>query len=273
LVITAGLGGGVRAWSAIVARLMNHFRIFAWDYRGLYASASDPPPAAGRLTIANHANDLIDLVDHLALRRDRHPILAGWSMGVQVTFEATRTRPNLGKAIVALHGAPGGILSTAFNSQTFERLAPHIFSAMKKHHGLFRGPAHHLARSRRVAMRFMTVCQDLGFMDSRLDPDVFHDMARDWVRLDLNTYATIFEHLGDHDARDILPAVSMPALVVAGDKDVFTPVVLSEEIVSLVPDSQLLIVPEATHFGPLEHPDAIANAILAFAMSRELLNF
>ena len=272
LVITAGLGGGVRAWTQIIALLMDRFRIYAWDYRGLYASVSDPPPPSHKLTIDNHALDLIDLIDHLGLRRHLTPLLAGWSMGVQVTFEAVRRQPNLARAVVALHGSPGGILSTAFNSGTFERISPHLFGVFKRHHLRLRGPAHWFARSRRVAMAFMDACHRLGMMNPDADPDVFHDMARDWVRLDLATYAVIFEHLGAHDVRAFLPRFPVSTLVVGGGADLFTPLYLSEDIARLIPSSHLVVIDSATHFGPLEHPAAIADAILTFARRTGVLS-
>lgn len=108
-------------------------------------------------------------------------------------------------------------------------------------------------------------------MNEAADRDIFHDMARDWVRLDLDTYATIFEHLGAHDARDVLPNLHAPTLVIAGGADLFTPLYLSEDIVALLPRAQLHVVSNATHFGPLEFPDDIAEAIRQFAIQHELV--
>lgn len=271
LVISAGLGGGIRAWSALITRLAPRFRIYAWDYRGLYASITpDEPPRAHELTLVRHAADLAELLEHLDLARERRPILAGWSMGVQVNFELGRTHPHLARAMIALHGAPGDILETAFDGRGFHQVAPRLFDAMRTYGKLVKGPARQLARSRRFAMGFMGVAQTLGLMDERADPDVFFDMARDWVKLDLSTYATIFEHLGEHDVRGLLPELRAPTLVVAGGEDPFTPLRLSEEMVRLLPDAELVVLPDATHFGPLEFPDDIAAAILRFAEERDL---
>ncbi len=272
LLISAGLGGGIRAWSAIITRLMHRFRVYAWDYRGLYASTTPGmPPESDKLTIPAHARDLSELIDHLDLHRERQPILGGWSMGVQVTFELGRMRPHLARAMIALHGSPGNILSTAFNGKVFHQVAPSIFNAMRSYGEHFKLPARRFARSRRLAMGFMRAAQRFGIMDQEADSFIFHDMARDWVQLDLATYATIFEHLGEHDARDVLPTLDAPTLVVAGSDDPFTPLHLSETIVSLMPDAELFVVPGATHFGPLEYPEEIANEILRFCADRLLV--
>src|SRR5690606_16734341 len=110
LVISAGLGGGVRAWSAVIARLQRDLRIYAWDYRGL--SASSPAADPNSYAIENHSRDLAALLSHLDLEA---PILAGWSMGVQVNLELYRCSTRPIAALICLHGAAGHPLSTAFD--------------------------------------------------------------------------------------------------------------------------------------------------------------
>jgi pimeloyl-ACP methyl ester carboxylesterase len=272
LLISAGLGGGIRGWSAVIGQLQEQFRIIAWDYRGLYASAvPGAPPAPEELTIARHARDLAELIDHLDLHREERPILAGWSMGVQVMFELGRTRPHAARAMIALHGAPGRILSTAFDSERFSQMAPQIFDLLRTYGDALKGPARQLARSRAFAVGFMRVAQRLGIMNEEADPDIFHDMAKDWLLLDLETYGHMFEQLGRHDATDVLPHLDIPTLVIAGGDDPFTPAHLSVEIARLLPDAKLVVLPGATHFGPLEFPDEIVDAILRFSVKRDLL--
>jgi len=129
-------------------------------------------------------------------------------------------------------------------------------------------PAMRLARSRRVTRGFMAACQRAGIMDEACDEDIFHVMARDWVKLDLPAYVEIFERLGQHDAADVLEQLRAPTLVVAGGKDQFTPPHLSEAMVQHIPDAELYMLPNATHFGPLEYPAEIADRIKRFLATR-----
>jgi pimeloyl-ACP methyl ester carboxylesterase len=104
----------------------------------------------------------------------------------------------------------------------------------------------------------------LGWMDKGMSQRDFQDMARDWVELDLEAYTDIFDALGRHDTTDRLHTLTAKTLVVAGSKDKFTPNYLSRTIEGLLPNSELVMVPSATHFGLMEHPDFVCQAIRKF---------
>jgi pimeloyl-ACP methyl ester carboxylesterase len=53
-------------------------------------------------------------------------------------------------------------------------------------------------------------------------------------------------------------------LVVCGDKDLLTPLAHSEEICRVLPDAELVVVPEAGHVAMLECPDLVNAALLDF---------
>jgi pimeloyl-ACP methyl ester carboxylesterase len=64
------------------------------------------------------------------------------------------------------------------------------------------------------------------------------------------------------DAREHLPAVRCPTLVMCGDTDRLTPPDCSREIAGLVPGAQLVMVPNCGHMLTMEQPE-IVNATLA----------
>jgi pimeloyl-ACP methyl ester carboxylesterase len=63
------------------------------------------------------------------------------------------------------------------------------------------------------------------------------------------------------DAREHLPALKCPVLVMCGDGDALTPPECSREIVSLVPQAELVMVPECGHMLTMEKP-ALVNDVL-----------
>ena len=67
--------------------------------------------------------------------------------------------------------------------------------------------------------------------------------------------------MGRPDARWHLPAVRCPTLVMCGDADQLTPPALSQEIASLVPGAELVMVPRCGHMLTMEQP-AFVNAQL-----------
>jgi pimeloyl-ACP methyl ester carboxylesterase len=63
------------------------------------------------------------------------------------------------------------------------------------------------------------------------------------------------------DYRDLLPHITVPALVLVGEQDAITPVRYSQEMASLIPGSRLVVVPECGHLSSLEAPDAVNRAL------------
>src|SRR5262249_20230171 len=84
VVLANGLGGTYIAFRYLYDALAD-YRVVCWDYRGLYSSEAPADPAAN--TIAHQVGDLIEILDH---ERIGDVVLAGWSMGVQVSFETMR---------------------------------------------------------------------------------------------------------------------------------------------------------------------------------------
>lgn len=63
------------------------------------------------------------------------------------------------------------------------------------------------------------------------------------------------------DQRDLLERLAMPALVLCGALDGVTPPARHEEMAGLLPDAELVIVPDAGHLAPLETPQAVSEAM------------
>jgi len=108
----------------------------------------------------------------------------------------------------------------------------------------------------------------IGLCSPTLDESVFKDIAKDFVKLDLEAYARIFRVLGEHDADDVLPSIAVPVLVMTGEKDLFTPLETSKRIVSKVPGAELCVVQGGTHYTPIEYPMIVNLRIERFIKER-----
>jgi pimeloyl-ACP methyl ester carboxylesterase len=201
---------------------------------------------------------LLALIEH---ERVEAPVLVGWSMGVQIILELHRSHPNLARAFVALHGTAGYPLRTAFDASVAELVSPAIFGVMGLLGRNFAAVGPRLARSSRVIDGFMRGVMGLGWMGRGIDPAEFSQLAEEWTRMDMATYAEIFRQLNEHDASDLLASIRTPTLAIAGGRDRFTPAHLSARLAAEIPDAVLHIVDQATHFGLLEHPEAIGECI------------
>ena len=73
---------------------------------------------------------------------------------------------------------------------------------------------------------------------------------------------------GEHSAADLLPRVDVPALVIAGDNDSFTPPRYAEEMAASLPQGELCMVSGGTHVVPLERPEFVRDRIERFLRER-----
>jgi pimeloyl-ACP methyl ester carboxylesterase len=109
-------------------------------------------------------------------------------------------------------------------------------------------------------------------MASEVDVEGFRAVAEEWTQLDFTAYAETFAWLARHDASDLLPKIATPTLLVAGGRDPLTPAHLARGMAGVMPDAELCLVPEVTHFGLLEAPDRIAEQVADFLRRRLALD-
>jgi pimeloyl-ACP methyl ester carboxylesterase len=63
------------------------------------------------------------------------------------------------------------------------------------------------------------------------------------------------------DQRDLLPKISCPTLVVAGDGDQLMPAAATDELAALIPGAGLVTLPQSGHYFPLEQPERLNEAL------------
>jgi pimeloyl-ACP methyl ester carboxylesterase len=64
------------------------------------------------------------------------------------------------------------------------------------------------------------------------------------------------------DSRPSLSAISVPTLVLVGDRDPLTPPELAEELAGAIAGARLVVVPECGHGSTLEQPRAVNRALV-----------
>ena len=69
----------------------------------------------------------------------------------------------------------------------------------------------------------------------------------------------------DFDVFDALPKIDVPMLVVAGTRDLLTPLFLSEEMAKAIPNAELVVFEGCGHMAPFERHDELTSQIRKFA--------
>jgi len=73
--------------------------------------------------------------------------------------------------------------------------------------------------------------------------------------------------IGRIDSRPHLANIGVSTLVLVGDSDPLTPLVMSEEIAAAIPNSRLVVIQKCGHASTLEQPDAVNRALIAWLQS------
>jgi pimeloyl-ACP methyl ester carboxylesterase len=94
--------------------------------------------------------------------------------------------------------------------------------------------------------------------DSQLLSSIADMMAR---HTPLQLAAQTWAGLTRPDFADLLPQISCPTLLIAGDEDTLRPAAIHREMASLIPNSHLVVLPQCGHMVTMERPELVAAAM------------
>lgn len=241
VILIHGHASDRRLWERHAAFLaQNRFRAVRYDLRG--HGCSDAP--ASGYTLDNYVRDLADLLDRVSIDRAH---LVGLSMGGGIALAFALDHPDRVRSVALIDTALPGFAYSPDYEAAIERLrdavrTEDVRAALEKHwltHPLFDG--------------------------IRRNPEQF-DLLRQMVF----TY-TGADYLDETDypplARppiDRLADMTVPVLVMVGELDLPDFRLIADILVDNIPGAESVVVPNAGHVLPLERPEAVSDALLAF---------
>ncbi|WP_243336927.1 alpha/beta fold hydrolase [Anaeromyxobacter soli] len=259
VVLTDGIGCAGYVWRALEPALARERRVLHWNYRAHGRSAAPEDPE--RMTMDDCVSDLVAVLDAAGEER---AVLAGHSMGVQVALELQRRHPERVAALVLLCGAPGNLLDTFHDSAVLRYAFPYAKQLVLRYPDVARLAFRTIVPTD-LALGYAMTFEVDGTRVRRADLVRYLD---ELAEVDPTLFVRLLSSAAEHDASPHLPNVAAPTLVVAGERDSFTPMRLSEAIHRAVPGSELVVVPGGTHVAPLEEPELVAERTLAFLGER-----
>jgi pimeloyl-ACP methyl ester carboxylesterase len=230
-------------------------KVAHWNYRG--HGRSGLPVDPNRIGVSDHARDL-DAI-RIALG-DPPVVLVGHSFGTQVALEAYRVRPERVRALLLISGSFGRVTYTFKGSDVLASVLPNLIDFVERHPRLARAIWSRFPVS--LGLSLARLSGDLDFGSVRVeDVKPYFEHA---AHVDFEMFLRMLREAGEHSAQDLLPQIAVPALVVAGDRDSFTPPELSRAMAETMPRGSFVLVPGGTHVLPLEERDALNQAIATF---------
>lgn len=225
-------------WRKQVPALAERYRVLNVDFRG-----------HGRSGEVQHAFSLYDAIADVVAVLDRAGVekatWCGLSIGGMVAMRAALTCPQRVSALILMDTDAGAESAARKLKYTAMGLGVRLLGT-----GAFAAPVSRLMfgatthrRNKELVRQFTSSLPALHV------PSILHGLDA-LLRRD-----SVFERLRQ---------IRVPALVLAGEEDRSLPPVLSRRIDAHLPDSRLVLIPDAGHISALEQPDTVNREVLGF---------
>ena len=187
-------------------------------------------------TIGDYAKWLIKTLDTFF---PQQPYVMGHSMGGAIVQETAFLSPSLMKGIILVGTGP------------HLRVAPALLEGL------------------------------LANFENTVETIIGHAYAPDADRRLINDGAALMKESGSavvhgdfmacnrFDMRDRITRITLPTLILCGEKDRLTPPSLSEKLKNAIPESRHDIIPSAGHMVMIEDPDTLNKKVLDFILEAE----
>ena len=258
LVFTDGIGCDGYVWKYLERTLAPEHRIAHWHLPG---HGRTPVFRSRRVSIPDLADDLAAVMDAAGMQ---DAVLFGHSMGVQVSLEAFRRHRKRVRALVLMCGSFGTPLRTFRGNALMETMLPYLAFAVRRAPRTVQSLWKSLVPTRTA----FAIAQRFELNADLILPEDFMPYLEHIAEVDLNLFLEMLGHASRHSAREILPTIDVPTLVVSGSRDGFTPPDLSQEMNDQIPGAELLVVEGGSHTAPIERPQLVADRVGAFLERR-----
>ncbi|MGA5063056.1 alpha/beta fold hydrolase [Streptomyces exfoliatus] len=254
------------SWHFQRAALRGLVRTVQWDQRshgrsgaGVSQAGADGVP----VTIDQLGRDLKAVLDVAA--PEGPLVLVGHSMGGMTIMALAERYPEFVRdrvVGVAFVGTSAGKLAEVSYGlpiagvNAVRRVLPGVLRALGSQAEL-------VERGRRAtADLFAGLIKKYSFASRDVDPAVARFAERMIESTPIDVVAAFYPAFAEHDKAAALPVLAgLPVLALAGDHDLVTPSSHTEAIADLLPDAELVIVPDGGHLVMLEHPEAVTDRL------------
>ena len=232
------------------------FRVVAYDLRGHGHSQG-----AGDYAIGRFGEDL-EAVLKAAVPEGRRALIAGHSLGAMsiAAWAEHHDVERLVGAAALLNTGVGDLMGEQlllplpkFAQALNGTIATHGFIGSRAPLPRFSSPVSH-ALLRRVAFGPSASPAQVAFYERML------------IGMPPRTRADVGLAISEIELYDALPRLTVPTIVLAGEKDRLTPPSHARRIAEMLPQlERLIILPDTGHMGPLERPREVTQALIELA--------
>jgi pimeloyl-ACP methyl ester carboxylesterase len=259
LMTVHGLVSSHHHWTFLGERYAPERQVVSWEFRG-----HGGQPALRDHRSAGVAQFSDDAHAVWLASRVGPAVVVSLSFGVQVALEMWRRHPGAVRALVLICGTSGHPLDRVSSSPALRRAAAALVRGLGGGRAATR-PVLALLRSRagrRIARE--VAFRSGGARRASCPQDVLDGLFTHVGNLDPRLVAEVTASYLEHSAADVLPTITVPTLLIAGDRDQLTPVATAERMHRAIAGSRLVVFPGHSHLVQVENPREVHAAIDAF---------
>jgi pimeloyl-ACP methyl ester carboxylesterase len=235
--------------------------VVTWDLPG--HGASEAARSEHSTTIEAQADIIARIMDKEHIAR---AVQAGFSMGAQIVLETAHLKPMRCEALVLAFGPAEATIS----STRLMGLSGHLLAE-----ALLRVPAPVFRHGLRAAARVAdtraghALARAAGLVGKDCSDDDLHEITAHLRRLDPRSVRALSRGSERHSAMRVLARLRIPVLILAGDRDPFSPLTsVGQSLHRSALSSELHELRGGTHTALLERPGEVTDAIESFIARR-----
>jgi len=238
LVMIGGLGATTRACAPLAQQFRHRYATLIYDHRGV--GKSGKPDV--QYSLGMYAADLAGLLDHLRIEKAN---VLGMSMGGIVAQQFVLDHPDRVNRVV--------LVTTA----------GHITNYMRRIGLLFRSFIAHLPPEE-FARTLTTLSFTASFVEKA--PETVAEVERLLVPdpADIAGIKRQVSMLAGGDFSERLDQIRAPVLVIAGARDILTPLEYSRMLAEAIPGARLAVMEESAHNPLVEQSAKCARTVIDF---------
>lgn len=257
-----GIGCDGFVWRHLVPELMTRFTVIHPHYRGHGRSSS---PGPGGVSVARLGADMLTVLKDFGFDS---ALWIGHSMGSQVALEAHRARSAAFERMALLCGSSGRITHTFHGTTMLKDVLPPIRRWVDRHQTIARTIWGQVPAS--MAFKLASLSGEIdGFAIYEEDFRAYWDHIG---RMDPEVFLEMLERAGEHSADDMLSSIKCPTLVIAAERDTFTPAKFAEQMAEQIPGAEFQLLRGASHAAPVEQPTILIQHLRRWLSETERLS-
>ncbi|WP_201199351.1 alpha/beta fold hydrolase [Pseudomonas sp. S37] len=247
LIFLHGFGCDQSMWNYILPHYSQRFRVVLLDHVGAGGSDLSAYCAEKYSTLDGYAKDLNEIIDEFA---EGQVILVGHSVSAMIAALADGARPGRVAAHVMVGPSPCYIDSDGYTGGFVE---DDIHSLLDTLDSNYLGWSSNMAPVIMGAPGQPELSDELTNSFCRTDPEIAKQFAR----------VTFLS-----DNRKDVVGLQTPTLILQSTEDLIAPIAVGEYLNSVLPNSELCLVPNIGHCPHMSAPHACIEAMDAFLDSR-----